>query len=80
MEHRHDASPTHPPISAKADRKPKSGDAEFVMLLADPEVRLLMRADNVDEHALLNMLNSISVQLRNASGELCAEVGDGMKG
>jgi putative (di)nucleoside polyphosphate hydrolase len=39
------------------------------MLLADPEIRLLMRADNVDEGALLDMLKSISVQLRNASGQ-----------
>jgi putative (di)nucleoside polyphosphate hydrolase len=46
-----------------------SGDPDFVMLLADPEIRLLMHADNVDEGALLNLLKSVSVQLRNASGE-----------
>jgi 8-oxo-dGTP pyrophosphatase MutT (NUDIX family) len=46
-----------------------SGDPDFVMLLADPEIRLLMHADNVDEGALLSLLKSVSVQLRNASGE-----------
>jgi 8-oxo-dGTP pyrophosphatase MutT (NUDIX family) len=40
------------------------------MLLADPEIRLLMHADRVDEAALLDMLKSVSVQLRNASGQL----------
>ncbi len=55
--------------SAQARRKATSANADFVMLLAEPEVRLLMRADNVDERALLNMLNSISVQLRGAHGE-----------
>lgn len=33
------------------------------MLLADPEVRLLMRADKVDEKLLLRMLRGVSVQL-----------------
>jgi putative (di)nucleoside polyphosphate hydrolase len=53
---------------AKARRKAKSNDPNFVMLLADPEIRLLMHADNVDEGALLHMLKDISVQLRNTSG------------
>jgi putative (di)nucleoside polyphosphate hydrolase len=35
------------------------------MLLAEPEVRLLMRADHVDERELLVTCNAISVQLRN---------------
>jgi putative (di)nucleoside polyphosphate hydrolase len=35
------------------------------MLLAEPEVRLLMRADRVDEHELRVMLEAVSVQLRN---------------
>jgi putative (di)nucleoside polyphosphate hydrolase len=54
---------------AKARGKAKSRDPDFVMLLADPEIRLLMHADNVDEGALLNMLKGVSVQLRNASGQ-----------
>ncbi len=66
--------PAQQPL-AKANRKPKSSDAEIVLLLAEPEVRLLMRADNVDEHALLNMLSGISVQLRNASGRPKARSG-----
>jgi putative (di)nucleoside polyphosphate hydrolase len=54
--------------SANARREAKSGGPDFVMLLADPEIRLLMQADNVDEGALRDMLNSISLQLRDASG------------
>jgi hypothetical protein len=34
------------------------------MLLANPEVRLLMYADKVDEKHLLRMLARVSVQLR----------------
>jgi putative (di)nucleoside polyphosphate hydrolase len=33
------------------------------MLLGEPEVRLLMRADNVDERDLIAMLDAVSVQL-----------------
>ncbi len=50
--------------------KAKSGDPTLVMLLADPEIRLLMRADNVNEDELRNMFNNISVRLREASGSL----------
>lgn len=42
------------------------------MLLADPEVRLLMHADNVDEDQLLRMLKGVSVQLRGADGAVNA--------
>jgi putative (di)nucleoside polyphosphate hydrolase len=34
------------------------------MLLAEPEVRLLMRADGVDEHQLLETLSAIATRLR----------------
>jgi putative (di)nucleoside polyphosphate hydrolase len=65
--------------SAKARRKTKSANADFSTLLAEPEIRLLMRADNVDEGALLNMLKGISVQLRGARGEPIEPGGDGQR-
>jgi NUDIX domain len=40
-------------------------EPDFVMLLAEPEVRLLMRADKVDEAELLTMLTSVSVHVRD---------------
>jgi putative (di)nucleoside polyphosphate hydrolase len=54
---------------AKSRPKPPADEPDFIMMLADPEVRLLMRADNVNEAELLNMLKSISVQLRSSSDE-----------
>lgn len=39
-------------------------EARLVLLLAEPEVRLLMRADNVDEHELLTMLSAVAVRLQ----------------
>jgi 8-oxo-dGTP pyrophosphatase MutT (NUDIX family)/GTP-binding protein EngB required for normal cell division len=47
---------------------PRAGaEPDLVMLLADPEIRLVMRADHVDEGKLLAMFNEIKVQLRNNS-------------
>jgi putative (di)nucleoside polyphosphate hydrolase len=50
-------------------RKPakyiQSPEPDLVMLLADPEIRLLMRSDHVDEGKLLAMFNEIKVQLRS---------------
>jgi putative (di)nucleoside polyphosphate hydrolase len=46
----------------------QSTEPDFVVLLADPEVRLLMEADNVDERQLLRMLKGVSVQLRRQGG------------
>jgi putative (di)nucleoside polyphosphate hydrolase len=40
-------------------------EPDLVMLLGEPEVRLLMRADHVDECELRAMLDAVSVQLRN---------------
>jgi putative (di)nucleoside polyphosphate hydrolase len=37
------------------------------MLLGEPEVRLLMRADNADERELTAMLDAVSVKLRSKS-------------
>ena len=58
----------HPPLAPKPAPKdrPKLSftEPDLVMLLADPEVRLLMRADNVDETELRIMLKNVSVQLR----------------
>ena len=39
------------------------------MMLADPEIRLLMRADNVNETDLLKMLKSVSVHLRKGNSK-----------
>jgi len=50
--------------SRKPIRKAASVEPDFVMLLAEPEVRLLMCADRVDETELLNTLQTFSVQLR----------------
>lgn len=47
-------------------RKTGSTEPTFVMLLADPEIRLLMRADNVDEKELRAMLTRMSLQYRDA--------------
>jgi len=61
--------------SAKARRKPVAtaqaptgiAEPELVMLLSEPEVRLVMRADHVDERELLASFNAISVKLRRRS-------------
>jgi 8-oxo-dGTP pyrophosphatase MutT (NUDIX family) len=50
--------------AVKTSAEPESSGPDFVMLLADPEVRLLMQADNVDEADLLNMLKTVTVRLR----------------
>jgi putative (di)nucleoside polyphosphate hydrolase len=43
-------------------------EPNLIMLLANPEVRLLMQADRVDERELMATLNAISVQ-RSGGGE-----------
>jgi 8-oxo-dGTP pyrophosphatase MutT (NUDIX family) len=50
-----------------APRRRKSAEPDLIMLLGEPEVRLLMRADNVDERELVAMLDAVSVQLRSSS-------------
>ncbi len=42
-------------------------EPDLVMLLDEPEVRLLMRADRVDEREMLEMFDVIRVQLRSNS-------------
>jgi putative (di)nucleoside polyphosphate hydrolase len=49
------------------------------MMLADSEIRLLMRADKVDEVELLNMLKAVSVQLRDSSDEPRSRKGPGYR-
>lgn len=56
---RHQLAPT--PLAPTEFAEP-----DLLMLLGDPEVRLVMQADHVDEHELLAMLNSISLTLRGA--------------
>jgi putative (di)nucleoside polyphosphate hydrolase len=42
-------------------------EPDLIMLLAEPEVQLLMRADLVDERELTELLSAISLQLRNST-------------
>lgn len=49
------------------------------MMLAEPEIRLLMRADNVNEAELLDMLKSVSVQLRGPADEPRGRKGPGCR-
>jgi putative (di)nucleoside polyphosphate hydrolase len=48
---------------------PEKSDPDLVMLLDDPEVRLLMRADHVDEREMFKMFEAIRVQLRGSAQE-----------
>jgi hypothetical protein len=51
----------------RSSSKPSIGaEPDLVMLLSHPEVRLLMRADNVEEHELRRMLNAVSLQLQGS--------------
>jgi mutator protein MutT len=43
-------------------------EPDLVMLLGEPEIRLLMQADGVDEREMLEMFDVIRVQLRSSSG------------
>ncbi len=56
------ASRRHQSVKSGESREP-----DLVMLLAEPEVRLLMRADHVDERELLAMLDDIKVRLQRNS-------------
>jgi hypothetical protein len=46
----------------------ESLEPDLVMLLAEPEVRLLMRADQVDERELMALLYAVRAQMRANSG------------
>jgi putative (di)nucleoside polyphosphate hydrolase len=48
-------------------RHSKPAEPALAMLLGEPEVRLLMRADNADERELIALLDAVSVQLRSKS-------------
>jgi putative (di)nucleoside polyphosphate hydrolase len=48
-------------------RRSKPAEPALAMLLGEPEVRLVMRADNADERQLIAMLDTVSVQLRSKS-------------
>jgi hypothetical protein len=51
-----------------APRHPKPADPPLASLLGEPEVRLLMRADNLAERELIAMIDAVSVQLRSKAG------------
>jgi 8-oxo-dGTP pyrophosphatase MutT (NUDIX family) len=55
--------------ASKLPAKSVKTEPDFVMLLAEPEIRLLMRADNVDEAELLALLRSVSVRVRENEPE-----------
>jgi putative (di)nucleoside polyphosphate hydrolase len=55
--------------------KLKFAEPDLVMLLAEPEVRLLMRADHVDERELRAMFDAVSVELRNNRDQSAASGG-----
>ena len=60
-------------VSKSASTRGRSAewnDPNLVMLLAEPEVRLLMRADRVNERELMEALRAISVQRSAAGGNL----------
>jgi putative (di)nucleoside polyphosphate hydrolase len=52
-------------------RRSKPAEPVLAMLLGEPEVRLLVRADNADERELIAMLDAVSVQLRSESIAAC---------
>jgi 8-oxo-dGTP pyrophosphatase MutT (NUDIX family) len=56
------AGPRHKPAKNLGASEP-----DLVMLLGEPEIRLLMQADGVDEHEMLEMFEVIRVQLRSNS-------------
>jgi 8-oxo-dGTP pyrophosphatase MutT (NUDIX family) len=56
-----------PANSNKSSHRLASAGPDFVMMLAEPEIRLLMQADNVNEGDLLKMLKSVSVRLRKGN-------------
>jgi 8-oxo-dGTP pyrophosphatase MutT (NUDIX family) len=64
-----------PRRGAGKTRKSRSTEPDLVMLLADPEIRLLMRADNVDEAGLLRMLRDVSAELRRWQGGIKISAG-----
>jgi putative (di)nucleoside polyphosphate hydrolase len=41
-------------------------EPDLVVLLSDPEVRLMMQVDKIDERQLRNMLEAVSVELKTA--------------
>jgi putative (di)nucleoside polyphosphate hydrolase len=52
---------THSHSELSIDRDP-----DLIMLLSDPEVRLMMHADNVKESQLREMLEAVSVQIQTS--------------
>ena len=56
------AGPRHKPAKNLGTPEP-----DLVMLLGEPEIRLLMQVDGVDEREMLEMFDVIRVQLRSNS-------------
>jgi hypothetical protein len=70
-----------PSIARRRSRKrreKRGAEPDLVMLLSDPEVRLLMQADNVEEKQLREMLEGVSVQLEASRAALDASYRPGV--
>jgi putative (di)nucleoside polyphosphate hydrolase len=59
---------TSGPTNSPDRRRPRSG-RNFRILLGEPEVRLMMQADGVDEQQLLQSLDTVAAWLGKAAGK-----------
>lgn len=63
----------------RAQDQLETSESDLIMLLAEPEIRLLMQADHVDERELLEMLSRVRVRLRknsNSGGDPAPSLSD----
>jgi hypothetical protein len=70
-----------PSVAAHGSRQTRQKqypEPDLVMLLSDPEVRLLMQADKVEESQLREMLEQVSVQLEASRAALDASYRPGV--
>jgi putative (di)nucleoside polyphosphate hydrolase len=70
-----------PSVAARGSRETREkrgAEPDLVMLLSDPEVRLLMQADKVEENQLREMLEEVSVQLEASREALDASYRPGV--
>lgn len=77
------STPRNEPLSTVGERRAQNqletSEPDLIMLLAEPEIRLLMQADHVDERELLEMLSRVRVQLRknsNSGGDPAPSLSD----
>jgi putative (di)nucleoside polyphosphate hydrolase len=70
--------PSVPRRGSRQTRQKQYPEPDLVMLLSDPEVRLLMQADKVEESQLREMLEQVSVQLEASRAALDASYRPGV--